>query len=720
MPTRIRKTLDRTALVVLITSSSFPSTACGPGSEMADAAAAEVVSNASNVVASSSSFASTGPAAEGRPARKIALVVAISDYAELNDINSDRDIPLVKGALRTHGFAESDIRILDGNVTRNDIVAAFRSSLIDRAEVGDIAVFHYSGHGDQITDNNAEEMDGYDEALVPYDVPRTIPAGYTGEKHLRDDTLGDLLLELRMQVGPSGNVIVMIDACFSGSVTRATAPVRRARLEPIGPPASTAQPGAVQRGGGGLFGDMGRPRSGETVADADLAPYVIFSAARHNERAYEAKNHDGFYVGSLSLALSEALARAGPETSYREVFEDVKTGMSHRVTNHPQAEGDLDTRVFNGTAVAQLPYFEVEAYFPEQREVRIMSGELHGLIPPAIVELHRSGTRSPTPETLVSSGTVTRADPTRSLVQLQDEASVSEIESAWVFVTRQSFGDLAVRVAIGALPTDQANEITSILEDNPAVILDRSEPDVRIDSADGFVEAVALQTGSTVGSPVDPNRSGWALSILRALQDYGRSQYLKRLAKLRTPALEVTFDIVPVEAEVVEDRLTGTRSCRVNQFLSLTGHQTEGNDVEFRVGDYFILDMKNEGQESAWVSILDLMPDGRIGVLWPPRNRAEDNMLQPGRSHRVYTDREPICYRVTEPLGTEMLMLVATQEPIDFHRIASRPRDAGQKGANELVDLFQDVLTGVRADTPGTVPRGGVSAYSRTIVVTAN
>ena len=80
-------------------------------------------------------------------------------------------------------------------------------------------VFHYSGHGQQITDDNGDEPDGYDETIVPYDAPMRAEAGYRGDKHLRDDELARKLLALRAKVGPTGNVVFAFDSCFSGAIS---------------------------------------------------------------------------------------------------------------------------------------------------------------------------------------------------------------------------------------------------------------------------------------------------------------------------------------------------------------------------------------------------------------------------------------------------------------------------------------------------------------------
>ena len=58
------------------------------------------------------------------------------------------------------------------------------------APVGEVIVVHFSGHGQQIADDNHDEADRLDETVVPYDAPSRWTTGYTGERHIRDDELG--------------------------------------------------------------------------------------------------------------------------------------------------------------------------------------------------------------------------------------------------------------------------------------------------------------------------------------------------------------------------------------------------------------------------------------------------------------------------------------------------------------------------------------------------
>ena len=90
-------------------------------------------------------------------------------------------------------------------------VDAFREFLIKPTTKGDIVFFHYSGHGQQIPDDNGDEIDAYDESLVPSDYV----SQKDGSKNIRDDEIGQLLDELKAK--EPANVTISLDSCFSGT-----------------------------------------------------------------------------------------------------------------------------------------------------------------------------------------------------------------------------------------------------------------------------------------------------------------------------------------------------------------------------------------------------------------------------------------------------------------------------------------------------------------------
>lgn len=157
-------------------------------------------------------------------AEKRALVIGIGNYPDVDygwhSINGDNDIAIVCEMLETNGFPSQNIIVLrNAQATYKGILTAF-TKLKAHSKAGDIIYIHFSGHGQQITDLDGDEEEGYDEAWIPYDALQEPTPSYQGERHLTDDRLNEELLQLRKKVGTEGRIIVVTDACHSGTGTR--------------------------------------------------------------------------------------------------------------------------------------------------------------------------------------------------------------------------------------------------------------------------------------------------------------------------------------------------------------------------------------------------------------------------------------------------------------------------------------------------------------------
>lgn len=136
-----------------------------------------------------------------------ALCIGINEYPHpkdrlggcVNDANS------WASWFTTQGFCVE--LLLDGAATRQGMLNSIRNMIQD-ANAGDVIAIQYSGHGTQMPDQNGDEDDGQDEALVPYD--------HRTNGYIIDDDLGEICDKI-----PSGvNVNFFMDSCHSGSNTR--------------------------------------------------------------------------------------------------------------------------------------------------------------------------------------------------------------------------------------------------------------------------------------------------------------------------------------------------------------------------------------------------------------------------------------------------------------------------------------------------------------------
>ncbi len=148
-----------------------------------------------------------------------ALFVAIDTYApgtKWGDIHATNDVKLIKPELiNNHGFKETNITVLQNRDATYDNIKNAMQKLKSNCKPGDIVYLHFSCHGQLMEDNTGREFDGRSETLIPFDACMEPSATYYGQNHLTDKKLASWLEELRKQLGPSGKLLVVLDACHS-------------------------------------------------------------------------------------------------------------------------------------------------------------------------------------------------------------------------------------------------------------------------------------------------------------------------------------------------------------------------------------------------------------------------------------------------------------------------------------------------------------------------
>lgn len=156
-----------------------------------------------------------------------ALVIGLGKYEDpaWSKVNGDNDVRYVVSMLEQMGY--TDIRTLkNSDATKRNIIDAL-GRLASRCAKGDKVYFHFSGHGQLMTDLNGDESmrwNGWhaqwDESIIPYDAYMNYCPKDRGEKHISDDELAVCFTRIRNAVGQKGEIIVVLDSCHSGDATR--------------------------------------------------------------------------------------------------------------------------------------------------------------------------------------------------------------------------------------------------------------------------------------------------------------------------------------------------------------------------------------------------------------------------------------------------------------------------------------------------------------------
>lgn len=236
-------------------------------------------------------------------ARKHALVVGVSKYMPgggWNNLNAHNDVTAVKEALKLQGFALADIVVLeDDAATREGIILALKK-LQANSVPGDLVYFHFSGHGQQMWDDSGDEIDGYDESIVPYNALKNYnAAGYKGENHISDEELGRHFLEIRKKLGKKGQLIVLLDSCHSGTGTRGLGAARGTNT--LMAPDNWV---SAHEKTSGLDDESMSEQEQKEI----LAPYVAFFASDARELNWEINTPSG-QMGPLTAAFVKSLKK---------------------------------------------------------------------------------------------------------------------------------------------------------------------------------------------------------------------------------------------------------------------------------------------------------------------------------------------------------------------------------------------------------------------------
>ncbi|MCF0207405.1 MAG: caspase family protein, partial [Bacteroidales bacterium] len=382
---------------------------------------------------------------------KYALIIAIGNYnQELTGwypISADHDVPLIQKTLQGLGFKDEDITYLkDDQATKEGMMNAF-NELLAKVGEGDEVVIHYSGHGHQIFDDNGDEIDGLDECLVCYDAPMKMVEGYKGEKHFRDDELGQVVERFRIKLGKDGHLLLFLDSCHSGTGTRGAAKVRGGA--PALVPEGWHAPSGAPKLDGKVGMGMGATNSRGAVDVNNLAKYVVFSGASANELNYETFDDEGTSVGSLSYCIFKSFSQMKEGDTYRQVFARIMAEMASKAPfQNPAIEGDVDYSVFGGDFTTQAEYFNMTSV-KNDSIITINAGRLVGVNPGTTIAFVAPGTSHLDESTpVLVSGRVVSATNFNSKVKLDVKTKFKTNQDAWVFVKARTFTDQKVKVSI--------------------------------------------------------------------------------------------------------------------------------------------------------------------------------------------------------------------------------------------------------------------------------
>lgn len=625
---------------------------------------------------------------------KHALIIAIGEYPSKtgwSSISSVNDVPLIKDALLAQGFKEANIAtLIDAQATKKGIEQAI-SALEQKIKKGDIVVIHYSGHGQQIFDDNGDEVDGLDEALVPYDAYVKYTHNYKGENHLRDDELGNIIANFRNKLGKDGQLLITLDSCHSGSATR----------------------GQKTRGGEGALipSDWKAPDANSAnkgsgllertqVNKEDAAPFIMISGASADELNYE---YNG--VGSLSYAFSKAMNELGSDFTYRQLFSTITSNMNGIAPKQkPTIEGDIDYKLFKGDYVKQQPYYEVTKVVRNNDILNINAGEVNRIFKETTVFVLPSGTTKVDESKILAKGKVTLSKFNEAVITLDKPLKDNNSKNYWVFIDQPSYGDIAAKVYFDKSVTDSKakNDISEFLKKNNLgeVTTEIDNSDVIIDFVKGEYKMSYTKGDESFGSLM-ASRGDALAEIKTKIFNYAQGTYLKNLS-IKNENYEFEFKLLPIEFDYATETF--------GDLLPETNYINETGVFKVKPEtDFVVLQVTNKSKKPIYISIVEINTAGEINPFFPNDGctlNDNERRLAPGQT-MIFKD---CIYSFGPPYERLILKGFASDKPLNFQSTVST---RGERSAhqNPLESFLQDSYNQTRS-SKGSSVSGKMDGFS--------
>ncbi|MGB4205131.1 MAG: caspase family protein [Bacteroidales bacterium] len=627
-------------------------------------------------------------------AEKRALIIAVGDYDKETrwpSISSENDVPLIKNTLLNQKFLEDNITIIrNEEATKEGILNAIEE-LYQKSKPGDIVVIHYSGHGQQVQDDNGDEADGLDESIAPYNAYAfySKSRNYYGQNHITDDDLEIIINKFRNKLGKDGQLLFILDSCHSGSATRG-GKTRGGMPALVSPDWKAPEQNTVNRGSG-LFQ--------ESKLGDSPAPFVMISGASAEELNYE---YEG--VGSLSYAFSKAMNELGTDFTYRQLFASISAIMSGIAPKQkPAIEGNVDYKIFKGEYVKQTPYYDVTSVAGDNSVIHINGGQVNSIFKNTTIFVLPAGSTKVEKNKIISTGTVTMSKFGEAVIKLNNALEDDNAKKYWVFIDQPSYSDISVKVFLDKSVADK--NIIKGVEDFLAknnlgeIVTDINSSDIIVDKK-GNEYVLSYTKGEGEFNKYSASRGNASDEINAKIFNYAQGTYLKNLS-LKNPAYEFEFKLVPVSY----DYNTGTPG----ELLPESDYVDPSGIFQVKPEkDYALLEITNKSNRELYISIVEINTAGEVAPFFPNDGCPLQNQERKLSAGQTMVFRN-CAYSFGPPYERLVLKGFASDKPLNFQSTVST---RGTGNANNPLEKFLQGTYNQTRGSAGNTASGALEGYS--------
>ena len=693
--------------------------------------------------------------------RKLALLVGINQYPT----NSDRftslsgcvnDVRLQEQLLiNRFGFQPEDIKaVTDTEATRDGILTAFETHLIQQAKPGDVVVFHFSGHGSQVIDPNPiDPTYPLNSSFVPADEHWQADKGIVNE--ITGHTLFLLMFALKQK---TDNVTVVLDSCHSGGGTRGNVKIRAIP----GGMDFRMSPEEVEYQQQWLKRLNLSPEDFIKLYQQGVATGAVIASAQREQFAADYP-FPGFYAGAFTYLLTQTLWQNNHDVE--SAIAGIERDMRFLSTQLPLVEVPPDSRhqrePIYFTEPKTLPAEGVVTTV-ENNRVQVWLGGISQESLEAISEgsiftpPFRSRGETPKVELISRNGLIAEAkvegnvqpgellqefartiptdwklhiglDP--SLSQ-ETETAKTELESLKrIQAILPQPGEFPYPVDVHYILSRMTDEYQQqLLSDTP----DKMPP---VDSLGLFSPALEVIPDS-FGIPGETVTQG-----IERLQGKLKSLLAARIMRMTLNAessrlnLEVTMGLEN-RPEIIAQAFT-PRGCRQDDSkCPPLGSRSESGQLlshQLSVGDAFQFKVTNREEKDLHLGIMLVDPTAGITVLFP--NELQENArqdpdnatrIQPNQTLSIPNPNKDDFVLVTEEAGLGEVLIVASEQPLTKALLKLRSLARGKRGiistrgedSLEIInDLVDDVSRGAQVGVRRRIRTSQMAALSITFNV---
>ncbi|MEO7306234.1 MAG: caspase family protein [Ferruginibacter sp.] len=607
---------------------------------------------------------------------KLALIVAVGEYpatSKIKPIASVNDVKYIKAALSRNGFEQKNIdTLINSKATKAAILNALEQLSV-KVKKGDIVVVHFSCHGQQIRDQRTIELgkdedDGYDEAFLPYDaLPKYNPTGYKGENHLRDDDLYPLLLNIRKKLGSEGSLLVLLDACHSGTGTRDEGfAVTRGEPVPFQDPENpldsviNLSAAEVKRG---FFEDQGDSLSNMVVISASSPHQVNKQIVINNEE-----------LGSLSYSFYKALTEMAAGNTYELLFEKIRATMQGFIPEQiPMMEGQGQQLIFSGKYKSRDDKIYIRVGYKEgvgtQDSVfSIENGLMDNIANGTRCKIYKVESKD-----VYTHAIIKRVDNFRSFGAAEKKLNKTELYE--IKMDEENYGNLEAAVKLSFTETDASakmleKQVKQFIK--PYSFLKISEKaDFQLEVKNGGEGKLATLTDRN-------NKTIWS-SEISGKDSFSTEQQKQLIADIKKELRVKYLRTMPDGGELA--RYISAEIVPAKEYNKAAG-------IELMIGDGYALHIRNSGSQNLYYTVLDIYPNDNVEILYPYKGKEPADYVVEKKNVVI----RKLAVSKGTPSGVEFLKIIVSKEPMDLRSVFEKriTRDNMQSFQTVLDDLFNE------------------------------